>query len=101
VVLDGEIIPSNNGEPLPFALMQTRIGRKNISKKQLQEAPISFFAYDMLEYNGIDIRTEPLQRKKTQTGAGCTWCISASADPSTGTFAAFCCDPFYLMGCAN
>jgi DNA ligase-1 len=26
-------------KPLPFALLQTRIGRKNVTKKQLQEAP--------------------------------------------------------------
>jgi DNA ligase-1 len=56
VVLDGEIIPSENGKPLPFALLQTRIGRKNVTKKQLMEAPITFFAYDLLEYEGNDIR---------------------------------------------
>lgn len=56
VVLDGEIIPSANGKPLPFALLQTRIGRKNITKKQLNDVPISFFAYDILEYEGNDIR---------------------------------------------
>jgi DNA ligase-1 len=42
--------------PLPFALLQTRIGRKNVTRKQLTEAPISFFAYDLLEYEGNDIR---------------------------------------------
>lgn len=64
VVLDGEIIPSQNGQPLPFALLQTRIGRKNITRKQLQEAPISFFAYDLLEYNGVDIRDTPLAARR-------------------------------------
>ena len=43
IVLDGEIIPAKDGKPLPFALLQTRIGRKNITKKQLQEVPIAFF----------------------------------------------------------
>ena len=57
VVLDGEILVARNptplqsgrGEvfPLPFSLLQTRIGRKNITRKQLEEAPISFFAYDL------------------------------------------------------
>jgi DNA ligase-1 len=56
VALDGEIIPSENGKPLPFALLQTRIGRKNVTKKQLMEAPITFFAYDLLEYEGNDMR---------------------------------------------
>ncbi|MES2332626.1 MAG: ATP-dependent DNA ligase [Bacteroidota bacterium] len=66
VVLDGEIIPAKHGEPLPFALMQTRIGRKTISKKQLQEAPIAFFVYDLLEYNGIDTRQDPLAERRNK-----------------------------------
>ncbi len=67
-VIDGEIISSVNGKPLPFALLQTRIGRKNITKKQLVEAPITFFAYDLLEYNGEDWRVYPLEvrRKKLE-----------------------------------
>jgi DNA ligase 1 len=64
VVLDGEIIPAVDGKPLPFALLQTRIGRKNISKKQLQEAPISFFVYDLLEYNYEDWREKPLSERR-------------------------------------
>ncbi|HXS55176.1 MAG TPA: ATP-dependent DNA ligase [Hanamia sp.] len=68
VVLDGEIIPATDGNPLAFAVLQTRIGRKNIGKKQLQEAPISFFAYDILEYNYEDWREKPLteRRKKLE-----------------------------------
>ena len=65
VVLDGEIIPSENGKPLPFALLQTRIGRKNVTKKQLTEAPITFFAYDLLEYEGNDIRKTLLVERRT------------------------------------
>ena len=64
IVLDGEIIPSLEGKPLPFALLQTRIGRKNITKKNLQEVPISFFAYDVLEYEGTDIRKQPLTERR-------------------------------------
>lgn len=63
IVLDGEIIPAKNGQPLPFALLQTRIGRKNISKKQLEEAPIAFFAYDLLEWQDQDIRDWPLEKR--------------------------------------
>lgn len=64
MVLDGEIIPSVDKKPLPFALLQTRIGRKNITKKNLQEAPIAFFAYDILEHNGVDIREQPLEKRR-------------------------------------
>ncbi len=66
LVLDGEIIPSIDGKPLPFALLQTRIGRKNVTKKQLQEAPIAFFAYDLLEYNGEDWRTKTLEERRSK-----------------------------------
>lgn len=64
IVLDGEIIPSIEGKPLPFALLQTRIGRKTITKKNLQEAPIAFFAYDILEYEGKDIRDRSLSSRR-------------------------------------
>jgi DNA ligase-1 len=63
-VLDGEIIPARDGKPLPFGLLQTRIGRKNITKKNLQNAPIVFFAYDILEYQGEDIRMQPLEQRR-------------------------------------
>jgi DNA ligase-1 len=66
LVLDGEIIPSRDGKPLPFALLQTRIGRKNITKKQLQEAPISFFAYDLLEFAGEDWRGKPMSERRAR-----------------------------------
>jgi len=64
LVLDGEIIPSENGKPLPFALLQTRIGRKNVTKKQLLETPITFFAYDLLEYEGNDVREKFLIERR-------------------------------------
>ena len=64
LVLDGEIIPSVDNKPLPFALLQTRIGRKNITRKNLQEAPIAFFAYDLLEYEGNDFREQPLETRR-------------------------------------
>ncbi len=66
VVLDGEIIPAENGKPLPFAVLQTRIGRKNITKKQLLDAPICFFAYDLLEYNSEDWREKTLTERRMQ-----------------------------------
>ena len=64
VVLDGEIIPAVDGKPLPFAVLQTRIGRKNIDKKQLQGAPICFFAYDLLEFNYEDWREKLLEERR-------------------------------------
>jgi DNA ligase-1 len=64
-VLDGEIIPSIEQTPLSFNLLQTRIGRKNLTKKQLQEVPVTFFAFDLLEWQGQDIRTTPLTERRS------------------------------------
>jgi DNA ligase-1 len=64
IVIDGEIIPAVAGKPLPFSVLQTRIGRKNIGKKQLLDAPISFFAYDLLEHNYDDWRDKPLSERR-------------------------------------
>lgn len=64
VVLDGEILCFGKDNPLPFSLLQTRIGRKNVNKKILQEAPVSFIAYDVLELNGKDIRNLPIKERR-------------------------------------
>jgi len=63
-VLDGEIIPIKDGHPLPFGLMQKRIGRKTVSKKILEEVPIHLIAYDLLEHNGKDLRQEPMHNRR-------------------------------------
>lgn len=65
-VLDGEILPFKNDEPLPFALLQTRIGRKNLTKNILDKAPIIFKAYDLLELNRKDFRNISLTKRHNQ-----------------------------------
>ena len=68
--IDGEIIslatPPEEGNfaPLPFSALQTRIGRKNITAKQLKEAPVGFIAYDIVEENGEDIRTVSMEERR-------------------------------------
>lgn len=63
-VVDGEILPFAEGRPLPFHIMQTRIGRKNLTKKALAEAPLVLMAYDLLEYKGEDIRHWPIKERR-------------------------------------
>lgn len=63
-VIDGEMLPFADGHPLPFALLQTRIGRKNVTKKQLKEAPSRIYAYDLLEYEGKDLRGESIEKRR-------------------------------------
>jgi len=55
-VIDGEILPFKNDQPLSFNHLQTRIGRKSISQKLLNDVPVSFVAYDVLEWQGQDVR---------------------------------------------
>jgi len=64
VVLDGEILPFKNGKMQSFNEMQKRIGRKNVSKKMLQDVPLCMICYDILEYNNEDIRTLPLMERR-------------------------------------
>ena len=57
-VLDGELLPYPNGEIGTFNDLQTRIGRKNVSKSLLEKTPVVLKAYDLLEWNGEDIRSK-------------------------------------------
>jgi DNA ligase-1 len=70
-VLDGEILVWDDaaGRPAPFALLQQRIGRKNLTKKILAEAPVSFMAYDLLEQDGADLRALPQGERRTRLEA--------------------------------
>jgi DNA ligase-1 len=63
-VIDGEILPFQNNAPLSFQKLQLRIGRKTVSKKLLAEVPVILMAYDILEYNGKDIREMPLVERR-------------------------------------
>lgn len=70
-VVDGELLcltlaPNHGFQPLPFHRLQTRIGRKTITRKQLQEAPVGFVAYDLLEWAGEDWRQKPLHERRQQ-----------------------------------
>ncbi len=60
-VLDGEILVWRPGSdrPAPFNRLQQRIGRKNLTKKILADAPVTFMAYDLLEQGGVDVREQP------------------------------------------
>ncbi|MFA0964634.1 ATP-dependent DNA ligase [Roseivirga sp. BDSF3-8] len=65
VVIDAEIMPYKDGTPLPFASLQTRIGRKNVTKNILKKAPAVLFAYDLLELHGEDLRKEPMSKRRS------------------------------------
>ncbi|MES2762820.1 MAG: ATP-dependent DNA ligase [Bacteroidota bacterium] len=63
-VVDGEVLPFKDGKIQSFNEMQKRIGRKNVSKKTLADVPLCVMCYDLLEYNGKDIRALPLSQRR-------------------------------------
>ena len=65
-VLDGEILPWRDGRPLDFQSLQTRIGRKTVGKKLLQDAPVILMAYDVMEDRGVDIREIPFETRRAR-----------------------------------
>ena len=65
-VLDGEVLAWQDSAPMPFAVLQRRIGRRNLSAKILAEAPAAFMAYDLLEVGGRDLREEPLRVRRAK-----------------------------------
>ena len=68
-VIDGEIMPWRSGEPLPFAQLQRRIGRKTVGPKLRTEVPVVLLAYDLLEVDGSDVRERPLAWRRERLAA--------------------------------
>ncbi len=64
-VIDGEIVVWK-GAVQPFALLQQRIGRKTLSKKILEDAPVAVLAYDLLEHQGDDWRNHTQAERRAQ-----------------------------------
>lgn len=50
----------------PFALLQQRIGRKNLTAKVLEDAPVVVLAYDLLEWQGEDWRPRAQRERREQ-----------------------------------
>ena len=63
-VLDGEILAADGDQVMPFAALQRRIGRKTVGKKLLSEVPVAFYAFDLLEHQGEDIRQLPFAARR-------------------------------------
>lgn len=63
-VLDGEILPWTGDRVLPFTELQKRIGRKNLSAKILSEIPVILQVYDLLEFEGKDVRSFEIKTRR-------------------------------------
>lgn len=64
-VVDGELLPFKEGKVMAFGDLQTRLNRKKITKKDLETTPVTIMVYDILEWEGIDIRERPLRERKS------------------------------------
>lgn len=63
-VIDGEILPFPEGQIGTFNDLQTRIGRKTVSAALLAKTPVIIKAYDLLEWEGNDIRNLPYDQRR-------------------------------------
>ncbi|MEA2162479.1 MAG: ligase 1 [Thermoanaerobaculia bacterium] len=62
VVLDGEIVAYSD-RILPFATIQKRLGRRKVSDALLADAPVVFFAFDLLFSDGEVLLETPLRER--------------------------------------
>ena len=65
-VLDGEVVAWDEHGVMPFAVLQTRIGRDKVTPRDRARAPVSFLAYDLLEHGGTDVRALPLAERRAR-----------------------------------
>jgi len=63
-VLDGEIAAWEHERALPFAMLQRRINRKQVEASLWIDVPVTFIAFDVLEFAGEDVREQPLRERR-------------------------------------
>jgi DNA ligase-1 len=63
-LLDGEIVPYRDGQVLPFAHIQKRLGRKVLTAKILRDNPAAFIAFDILYRDGELLMDRPLGERR-------------------------------------
>lgn len=62
VILDGEIVAYSD-RILPFAIIQKRLGRRKVSEALLRDAPVAYFAFDLLYLDGEALFEQPLRER--------------------------------------
>ncbi|HEX6084524.1 MAG TPA: ATP-dependent DNA ligase [Thermoanaerobaculia bacterium] len=67
-ILDGEIVAFSD-RILPFAVIQTRLGRRKVSPKLLADAPVVFFGFDLLYLDGEPLFETPLRERLAKLAA--------------------------------
>ncbi len=63
-ILDGEIVAGNWRHPQPFQMLQVRLNRKKPTQALISATPVSFLAYDLLQWNGRSWRADVLTKRR-------------------------------------
>lgn len=89
-VVDGEILAwmLDEDHPLPFAALQKRIGKLKPGAKLLADTPVRLMTYDLLEWQGQDLRERPLAERRALLaalieGRGPTLMLSPAVETAT------------------
>ena len=68
-ILDGEIVPYKEGRPLPFQLLQRRLRRMEDFEEAARNAPVRYFAFDLLMDQGKETVGLPLKERRRRLAA--------------------------------
>ena len=93
-ILDGEIVPFRDDHPLPFQLLQRRLRRMENFEEAAGNAPVIYFAFDILLLDGKETIGLPLSRRRSMLarlvkGTGVRLAESADAQSEEEIQAAF------------
>lgn len=64
LILDGEILAWHGDQPLPFTVLQQRLGRKQMDLWLPQQIPVRFVAFDLLYQDGKLLLDTPLEERR-------------------------------------
>jgi len=62
--IDGELVAWEDCRPLPFNRLQKRLNRKTTSAALIRKVPVAIVAYDLVEWEGRDIRDRSFQERR-------------------------------------
>lgn len=63
---DGELLVKRGDSIAPFGDLQKRLGRKSVSRKMLESHPAHIRAYDLLLWQGRDLRALPFAERRVE-----------------------------------
>ena len=66
---DGELLVRQGNGIAPFGALQKRLGRKTVSRKMLETHPAHLRAYDLLHWQGRDLRALPFEVRRAELTA--------------------------------